>query len=1702
MNRLATEKEKEEHHLVQTEQLKLRESLRRTDNELSEAKDLCSNLRAENVMLKDIAQQRAAALKEAEQAHLDDMDQLLSEAGDENGCLDKRYERECLARKAIEDKLNQQITKLTEVSNELEEQRLARAAAEAMLSKERTERGAIEETLAALRENMTKSEDVLQTEKQARVTLEEQLKSEQEKFVKANEQLAALQNEKSLMTEAYESEKLKAQQLSDRLEELKAQCETTERALHAKEAEHETEMADVTMNSNALREQLQEKEKELQNLAALHALEKESLSKEYTEGREALVRELEQSQTQREQSQEEHYELLGSFLEELEQSKRKYARAKEADNEVLKERTEEVERLRKKLAELQEENKALRDASSQARHTAERQSDMAEEGRKATESLATVEKRAGELEESLRIAREESSHSKEEVSKLVVENDKLFTTLTGKVREIERLSEENRQLNESIKALQGANGVLSTPSQEAVRKEAEQLEKENATLSKNFAALKEEYDRMTTEFHELDALRSVNNELTGQVKQLREFLTAATSEREKSGAVLCQTKDMLEKTIAEKDRFTKECASKAETIELLHEELSRSEEQLASIQAACAALTIENNGLKLRLKNIEEAKISSDGSTNQSDIQRQREETVTEKEIEKNKIGESDSSTHDNEVMSLKKEVEKLTVTIADLSKEHEVLLDKCHGLETERDRLTKELDGVQQSLTNSKHSIECTLSDNGRLATSLSAVTAEKEKLSNMLHELTAQLQITKDENVQMQKKNEEFVAQIDLLTKKNDELNALHERQQAALPNISPEAHDHVVPDKRSYSEGFVRLQRYKKASFSLSDKSPQEYIKSERECAQNSVDDIIEDDTELLSSMVTDNDDEAAHTSTGIKRERTEREKNEPQITLHRCSSTISVSGVSLINTPKLTREMSDRSHSPLQRELATGQRCQSSARGAITTEEVQEMTATLVEARALLKAMKQALSLSALEFRQSAASLLSYVSQNAPSTTATIATDCKELRTGIDRLKQTASAQFAKLQAQIGDTTKLAFSKEFTELVGKACSEKRHEAEAVQQAQEREKSAALQLKMMRISLEDAVREKTRLASENKLLQKEVARSEERVTALQQRAQRAERDLAQSREGNSKRDETIKLLEGQVKEKCGELVSQQQSHASAEEALTKRLAEAERQIAVLLSRIQGPGGLVEQARVLEEARAQQAVRTKEARDESDQLRQKLANAVQHERHLNEELCKETERRVTLEEEVKSLSGKIAARKRKAEEVIRELTTRADEIQGLQKALREKQHELDGVKAEKEAGAVRAEQAALDLRRVNNENAELKSALKGMKGALLKTQGERDDLEKKCYEHDLKVGAQDRAVEEQKRQVAERDAAISKKKEKIKRCKGQIAELESQLERARAEKAETEDSLAAQVTAAKKLQVEAGVLRKELDELRARAEEQAAHGLAAEIERYAAERRRDVRQEQKPQETKVVYLTPKKEFESKAGGSAKRRRDCVACEELSSQRRAAVKSPCVKRRKAGDVRDTAYVLFSGFAEGEEKTLRGLVRRLGGHVASSGNFSDRITHVVVPTLETRTVKTCSALVSGKWVVSARWLEDSKQAGTFVAPEPYGEKGGAPLSTKRFCISSQFCGGGGGTETSTGETPRSRGRRITADALRVILTIANASVVDEKDETDFTVISDNETKSCFKGRGTVLKLSELVSMIYNQHAKKSVSQRG
>lgn len=142
--------------------------------------------------------------------------------------------------------------------------------------------------------------------------------------------------------------------------------------------------------------------------------------------------------------------------------------------------------------------------------------------------------------------------------------------------------------------------------------------------------------------------------------------------------------------------------------------------------------------------------------------------------------------------------------------------------------------------------------------------------------------------------------------------------------------------------------------------------------------------------------------------------------------------------------------------------------------------------------------------------------------------------------------------------------------------------------------------------------------------------------------------------------------------------------------------------------------------------------------------------------------------------------------------------------------------------------------------------------------------------------------------------------------------------------------------------------------------------------------------------------------------------------------------------------------------VSLSGFKKEEQKkSLADIVVRLGGEVRVEAEFDNKITHVVTPEPNTRTMKTLAAALTYRWIISPDWLINSGEAGKFVEEGEFGVRPATkPFDGKKFFFSDEF----------------KKERSVKIENTTNLIDLGKGIMVDKESSADFILVSDANSK--------------------------------
>eukprot|EP00698_Gefionella_okellyi_P001923 TRINITY_DN11789_c0_g1_i1.p1 TRINITY_DN11789_c0_g1~~TRINITY_DN11789_c0_g1_i1.p1 ORF type:complete len:1148 (-),score=325.16 TRINITY_DN11789_c0_g1_i1:27-2984(-) len=180
---------------------------------------------------------------------------------------------------------------------------------------------------------------------------------------------------------------------------------------------------------------------------------------------------------------------------------------------------------------------------------------------------------------------------------------------------------------------------------------------------------------------------------------------------------------------------------------------------------------------------------------------------------------------------------------------------------------------------------------------------------------------------------------------------------------------------------------------------------------------------------------------------------------------------------------------------------------------------------------------------------------------------------------------------------------------------------------------------------------------------------------------------------------------------------------------------------------------------------------------------------------------------------------------------------------------------------------------------------------------------------------------------------------------------------------------------------------------------------------------------------------------------------------------------KRRARKSDVIKTTPTGEGTKPrkVTVMFSSLEEKDRSRFTTHVTKLKGIVCTQEWPTAECTHLICKPGK-RTLKLMAAGVTGMWVVSGKWMEDSIAAGRFVSEDEYGVFcAKEPWSGKTFYLSDAFK-----SNTQTQHSAK-------------LISLAGGMVVEHVDSADYVLMEDDEHEHAVQG--TRCTWNELIAKI-------------
>jgi len=126
------------------------------------------------------------------------------------------------------------------------------------------------------------------------------------------------------------------------------------------------------------------------------------------------------------------------------------------------------------------------------------------------------------------------------------------------------------------------------------------------------------------------------------------------------------------------------------------------------------------------------------------------------------------------------------------------------------------------------------------------------------------------------------------------------------------------------------------------------------------------------------------------------------------------------------------------------------------------------------------------------------------------------------------------------------------------------------------------------------------------------------------------------------------------------------------------------------------------------------------------------------------------------------------------------------------------------------------------------------------------------------------------------------------------------------------------------------------------------------------------------------------------KKEKKSPSRKKDKKKEDDQKISKKSEQK----ESEKLHRKKTDKNESDIVILLSGCHSSEKEELTPIIEdKLGASVVV--NFNEKVTHIVVGKEIRRTLNVLKGIISGKWIASSKWIQDSMKYGKWMNPDKY-----------------------------------------------------------------------------------------------------------
>jgi len=168
--------------------------------------------------------------------------------------------------------------------------------------------------------------------------------------------------------------------------------------------------------------------------------------------------------------------------------------------------------------------------------------------------------------------------------------------------------------------------------------------------------------------------------------------------------------------------------------------------------------------------------------------------------------------------------------------------------------------------------------------------------------------------------------------------------------------------------------------------------------------------------------------------------------------------------------------------------------------------------------------------------------------------------------------------------------------------------------------------------------------------------------------------------------------------------------------------------------------------------------------------------------------------------------------------------------------------------------------------------------------------------------------------------------------------------------------------------------------------------------------------------------------------------------------------------------------------VYLSGFPDNDPTSKEEIVAKLKDLNIQvwNGKWDEKITHVVSPKTNARTMKTLAGRLTNKWVVGADWVHHSHEKKTILPEHNYGKQGKtSPFRNVKFFIDPSF----------TSQYPTSNDNYKN---LLLLLTVAQATLEETPNNAQYIIKSESEQNDSNNEKNTSDDLPSGIKITFSE----------